>query len=93
LKPAPNELQLLDEMVSGMNQEEREDIARFILDLKEELGMTILMVEHDMGIVMDISDHVCVMNEGCKIAEGTPAQVALNEAVVAAYLGAKRAAA
>jgi branched-chain amino acid transport system ATP-binding protein len=86
-------LLLLDEMVSGMNQEEREDIARFILDLKEELGMTILMVEHDMGIVMDISDRVCVMNEGRKIAEGTPAQVALNEAVVAAYLGAKRAAA
>jgi branched-chain amino acid transport system ATP-binding protein len=86
-------LLLLDEMVSGMNQEEREDIARFILDLKEELGMTIVMVEHDMGIVMDISDHVCVMNEGRKIAEGTPAQVALNEAVVAAYLGAKRAAA
>ena len=69
-------LLLLDEMVSGMNQEEREDIARFILDLKEELGMTMLMVEHDMGIVMDISDHVCVMNEGRKIAEGTPAQVA-----------------
>ena len=86
-------LLLLDEMVSGMNQEEREDIAHFILDLKEELGMTVLMVEHDMGIVMDISDHVCVMNEGRKIAEGTPAQVALNEAVVAAYLGAKRAAA
>jgi branched-chain amino acid transport system ATP-binding protein len=77
-------LLLLDEMVSGMNQEEREDIARFILDLKEELGMTVLMVEHDMGIVMDISDRVCVMNEGSKIAEGTPAQVALNEAVVAA---------
>ena len=86
-------LLLLDEMVSGMNQEEREDIARFILDLKEELGMTILMVEHDMGIVMDISDHVCVMNEGRKIAEGTPAQVALDETVVAAYLGAKRTAA
>jgi branched-chain amino acid transport system ATP-binding protein len=86
-------LLLIDEMVSGMNQEEREDIARFILDLKEELGMTVLMVEHDMGIVMDISDHVCVMNEGRKIAEGTPAQVALDDAVVAAYLGAKRTAA
>ncbi|MGO9049617.1 MAG: ABC transporter ATP-binding protein [Xanthobacteraceae bacterium] len=86
-------LLLLDEMVSGMNQEEREDIARFILDLKEELGTTILMVEHDMGIVMDISDHVCVMNEGGKIADGTPSQVAQNEAVIAAYLGAKRAAA
>jgi energy-coupling factor transporter ATP-binding protein EcfA2 len=65
-------LLLLDEMVSGMNQEEREDIARFILDLKDELGMTVFMVEHDMGIVMDISDHVCVVNHGRKIAEGTP---------------------
>jgi branched-chain amino acid transport system ATP-binding protein len=86
-------LLLLDEMVSGMNQEEREDIARFILDLKEELGMTILMVEHDMGIVMDISDHVCVMNEGRKIAEGDPSAIAQNDAVVAAYLGARRTAA
>ena len=65
-------LLLLDEMVSGMNQEEREDIARFILDLKDELGMTVFMVEHDMGIVMDISDHVCVVNHGRKIAEGAP---------------------
>jgi branched-chain amino acid transport system ATP-binding protein len=85
-------LLLLDEMVSGMNQEEREDIARFILDLKEELGVTVLMVEHDMGIVMDISDHVCVMNQGRKIAEGAPAEVASDEAVIAAYLGARRAA-
>ncbi len=85
-------LLLLDEMASGMNQEEREDIARFILDLKEELGMTVLMVEHDMGIVMDISDHVCVMNEGRKIAEGPPPKVARDEAVIAAYLGARRAA-
>jgi branched-chain amino acid transport system ATP-binding protein len=84
-------LLLLDEIVSGMNQEEREDIARFILDLKDELGMTMLMVEHDMGIVMDISDHVCVVNHGSKIAEGPPTEVANNPAVVEAYLGTKRA--
>src|SRR5574343_145462 len=65
-------LLLLDEMVSGMNTEETEDIARFVLDIRDELGVTVLMVEHDMGIVMDISDRVCVLNFGRKIAEGTP---------------------
>ncbi len=86
-------LLLLHEMVSGMNQEEREDIARFILDLKDELGMTVLMVEHDMGIVMDISDRICVVNHGRKIAEGTPAEVSADPAVVDAYLGSRRGAA
>jgi branched-chain amino acid transport system ATP-binding protein len=81
-------LLMLDEPVAGMNREEREDIARFILDVKEEWGVTILMVEHDMGLVMDISDHVVVLNFGKVIARGLPAEVAANEEVVRAYLGA-----
>lgn len=80
-------LLLLDEMVSGMNQEETEDIARFILDIREEREVTVMMIEHEMGIVMDISDHVCVLNYGRKIAEGAPREVSEDTAVLAAYLG------
>ncbi|MCF8479955.1 MAG: ABC transporter ATP-binding protein [Rhodospirillum sp.] len=78
---------LLDEPVAGMNREETEDMARFILDVKEEWGVTVLMVEHDMGMVMDISDHVVVLNFGQVIASGKPREVAANPEVIAAYLG------
>jgi branched-chain amino acid transport system ATP-binding protein len=78
---------LLDEPMGGMNQEEKEDMARFILDVNEEWGTTIVLIEHDMGVVMDISDHVAVLDMGQKIAEGTPDAVRANPAVIKAYLG------
>ncbi len=80
-------LLLLDEPVSGMNVEETEDMARFILDINEEFGLTILLVEHDMGVVMDISDRILVINFGEKAAEGAPDAIGRNPEVIKAYLG------
>jgi branched-chain amino acid transport system ATP-binding protein len=78
---------LLDEPMAGMNVEEKQDMCRFILDLNDEFGTTIVLIEHDMGVVMDISDRVVVLDYGKKIGDGTPAQVRSNQAVIDAYLG------
>jgi branched-chain amino acid transport system ATP-binding protein len=80
---------LLDEPMGGMNVEEKEDMARFILDVNDDLGTTIVLIEHDMGVVMDISDRVVVLDLGEKIAEGTPHAVKENPAVIKAYLGSQ----
>ena len=84
---AEPKLLLLDEPMAGMNVEEKEDMSRFILDVNDEFGTTICLIEHDMGVVMDISDRVVVMDYGAKIGDGTPDEVRSNPAVIDAYLG------
>jgi len=78
---------LLDEPMAGMNVEEKEDMCRFILDVNDEFGTTIVLIEHDMGVVMDLSDRVVVMDYGKKIGDGPPEEVRSNQAVIDAYLG------
>ena len=80
-------LLLLDEPMAGMNVEEKEDMSRFILDVNDEFGTTIALIEHDMGVVMDLSDRVVVMDYGKKIGDGTPNEIRNNQAVIDAYLG------
>ncbi len=84
---AEPDLLLLDEPMAGMNVEEKEDMCRFVLDLNDEFGTTIALIEHDMSVVMDISDRVVVLDYGRKIADGSPDQVRANQDVIDAYLG------
>jgi len=78
---------LLDEPMAGMNVEEKQDMCRFILDVNDEFGTTVVLIEHDMGVVMDISDRVVVLDYGKKIGDGTPDEVRNNPEVISAYLG------
>ena len=78
---------LLDEPMAGMNVEEKQDMCRFILDVNDEFGTTVVLIEHDMGVVMDISDRVVVLDYGKKIGDGTPDEVRRNPEVISAYLG------
>ena len=81
------DLLLLDEPMAGMNLEEKQDMCRFVLDINEQYGTTIVLIEHDMGVVMDLSERVVVLDYGRKIADGTPDQVRSNQTVIDAYLG------
>lgn len=81
------ELLLLDEPMAGMNTEEKEDMARYIIDIHEEMKTTIVLIEHDMGVVMDLSDHIAVLDFGKLIGYGTPSEIQNNQKVVEAYLG------
>jgi branched-chain amino acid transport system ATP-binding protein len=80
-------LLLLDEPMAGMNLEEKEDMARFVLDVAEREGFPVVLIEHDMGVVMDIADRIVVINNGEVLAEGIPAEIGTNPKVAEAYMG------